>query len=236
VCKGARVYTIAVLNQKGGVGKTTLATNLAAAAHLDHKRALVIDMDRQGSALDWSAARQEGSALEGLVTVKVDRPMSAQQWRDITSGFDFVVLDGPARLGDPSRSAAVVADLVILPVQPGPYDAWAANETLEVIDSADAIRAELGRPAARRLFVINRAQIGTVMSRDAPAALRKTCPVADAVIHQRIAFVESALVGESVLTFEPSGAAAVELSALYHLLTSKRNAHGKAQAQRHHAT
>ena len=58
------MLTVAVLQQKGGSGKTTLAINLAAAAHLDGGRALVVDMDRQASAFDWSAARQDGSELE----------------------------------------------------------------------------------------------------------------------------------------------------------------------------
>ncbi len=58
------MQTIAVLNQKGGVGKSTLSTNLAAAAHLAGRRTLVLDLDRQGSAFDWYSARAEGSPLK----------------------------------------------------------------------------------------------------------------------------------------------------------------------------
>lgn len=209
------MYTIAVLNQKGGVGKTTIATNLAAAAQLDGKRAVVIDLDKQGSALDWFAARAESSPLAGLPTVKVDRSLSAPQFRQLTSGYDFVVLDGPARLGEVIRSAAVAADLVIVPVQPGPYDLWAASGTLEVLDEADAIRAELGRKPVRRLFVINRATIGTVLAREAPAPLAEHGEVAEVVLHQRIAFAETAAIGESVLTAFGDQAAAAEVQALY---------------------
>jgi len=113
------MLTIAVLNQKGGVGKTTLATNLAAAAHLGRKRTLLIDLDQQGSALDWYNARQEGSKLAGLATVKFDRALSLPKYREIASGFDVVVLDGPPRLGTLTRSAAVLADIVVMPVRPG---------------------------------------------------------------------------------------------------------------------
>ena len=70
------MLTVAVLQQKGGSGKTTLAINLAAAAHLDGDRALVVDMDRQARAFDWSAARQDGSPLDGLAVVKADRAIA----------------------------------------------------------------------------------------------------------------------------------------------------------------
>lgn len=116
------VLTIAVLNQKGGVGKTTIATNLAAAAWLDGRRTLLIDLDRQGLALDWYAARAEGSKLSGLAAVKVDKALAVPRFREITVGYDVVILDGPPRLGDVTRSAAVAADTVLVPVQPGPFD------------------------------------------------------------------------------------------------------------------
>lgn len=70
------MLTVALLQQKGGSGKTTLAVNLAAAAHLEGRRTLVVDMDRQASAFDWSAARQDRSALDGLAVVKADRAMA----------------------------------------------------------------------------------------------------------------------------------------------------------------
>ncbi len=220
------MLTVAVLNQKGGVGKTTLATNLAAAAHLDGRRALLIDLDRQGSALDWYAARSESSKLAGLVTVKVDRTLSLPQFREVTEGYDFAVLDGPPRLGDLTRSAAVAADVVLIPVQPGPFDLWAVSDTLAVLDEADAIRSELGRRATRRLFVLNRAATGTVLAREAPAALADNGEVVPGAIHQRIAFAEAAAVGESVLTFEPDGPAAAEVRALYeHLSVRHKRRH-----------
>ena len=208
------MITIAVLNQKGGVGKTSLATNLAAAAHLEGLRTLIVDMDRQGSALDWSAARVEGSKLEGLTVVKADKPLAIGRFKEMARGYDAIILDGPPRLGDVTRSAACAADVVLVPVQPGPYDLWAASETLELLDAADAIRAELGRPAVRRLFVLNRASTGTVLARETPGVLRQQGQLAG-VVHQRIAFPESAAVGESVLTFEPDGAASIEIRNLF---------------------
>lgn len=223
-CTFEAMFTIAVLNQKGGVGKTTLATNLAAAAKLTGKRTLLIDLDRQGSALEWYAARGDDSKLSGLATVKADKPLAVPRFREITSGYDVVLLDGPPRLGDITRSAAVAADVVLVPVQPGPFDLWATAETLDVLDSADAIRTELGRKPVRRLFVVNRAATGTVLAREAPAVIAERGEVATVVIHQRIAFAEAATTGESVLTTEPGGAASDEIRALYRALIKRHNA------------
>lgn len=216
------MLTIAVLNQKGGAGKTTLSTNLAAMGHLAGLRTLIIDMDRQGSALDWSAARQDGSKLTGLSVVKADKPLAVPRFAEITRGYDLVILDGPPRLGDITRSAACAADVVVLPVQPGPFDLWAVSETLDLLESADSIREELGRKPVRRMFVVNRASIGTVLARQAPGALETSGELAGTV-HQRIAFPEAAAVGESVLTIEPTGAAAFEIRRVYKAVSERKN-------------
>lgn len=208
------MLTISVVNQKGGCGKTTIATSLASAAHLAGKRTLIVDMDRQGSALDWSAARAEGSQLAGLAVVKADKAMPLARLREIAKGYDVVVLDGPPRLGEVTRAACVACDVAVIPVRPGPFDLWAASETLELLDEADGIRAELNRPPARRLFVVNMAAVGTVLARQAPEALEAHGKLAG-VVHSRIAFAEASAVGETVLTTEPEGPAAYEIAKVF---------------------
>src|SRR5437667_983107 len=108
---------IAVLNQKGGVGKSTISQNLAAAAHLAGKKVLVIDLDKQGTSLDWFASRKDDSKLSGLRVVKADRALSSARLHDLSKGFDIVILDGSPRLSEVARAAAVAADLVLLPIQ-----------------------------------------------------------------------------------------------------------------------
>jgi chromosome partitioning protein len=207
--------TIAVLNQKGGVGKSTIATNLAAAAHLKKSKVLVVDLDAQGSSFDWFHARAEDSTLAGIAVVKVDKPLSFARFREIASTYDLVILDGPAKIGDMTRSAAIAADVVFNPVKPGPFDLWGSAETLKLLDSADEIRGETKRKPARRLFVLNGAH-RTNVSREAASSLEgagvKLSPV---VIHHRVAFAEAAAVGESVLTTHPTGPAADEIRQLY---------------------
>jgi chromosome partitioning protein len=218
------MLTVAVLQQKGGSGKTTLAINLAAATHLDGGRALVVDMDRQASAFDWSAARQEGSPLDGLAVVKADRAMALPRFKEISRGYDYVFLDGPPRLGDVTQSAAVAADIAVLPIQPGPFDFWAVAETLESLDQADQVREQLGRPPIRRVFVVNRASKNTRLAREAEVELRKTGELAG-VVHQRIAFPDAASRGESVLTSSTSAAAADDIQRLWRRLKGRKQ-HG----------
>lgn len=209
--------TIAVLNQKGGVGKSTIAQNLAAAAHLAGKRVLVIDLDKQGTSLDWFVARKEDSKLAGLRVMKADssRTFSAVKIREASQGFNFVLLDGSPRLSEVARAAAVAADLVLLPIQAATADLWAAQETSEMLTEADGMREEIGKKPVRRLFVINRAKTNAVAAREAPERLAALGKVSDVVVHDRIVFSYAMALGESVLTTEPDGASAEEIRKLY---------------------
>lgn len=214
------IHTIAVLNQKGGVGKSTLSTNLAAAAHLAGRRTLVLDLDRQGSSFDWYNARAEGSALEGLAVARADRALTLPKFRELASGYQFVICDGPPRLSDITRAAAVAADVVVIPIRAGGFDWWACTETLELLDSADAVRAELKRGPVRRVFVLNASVQARITAQALDALNGAGGEVAPVLVRNRVAFPEAATVGESVLTLEPKGAAAREIGALYtYLLT-----------------
>ena len=117
---------IAFVNQKGGVGKTTLAVNVADAIARRGKRVLLIDAGPQGSALDWAAAREESHNEEegdvlfsvvGLPTNFIHKEL-APLGRD----YDCVVIDGPPRVNKVTTAAIMASDLVPIPVQPSPYD------------------------------------------------------------------------------------------------------------------
>lgn len=225
------MLTVAVIQQKGGSGKTTLAINLAAAAHLEGRRTLVVDMDRQASALDWSNARKEGSELEGLAVVKADRALPLPRFREISRGYDYVFLDGPPRLGDVTQSAAVAADVAVLPIQPGPFDFWAVAETLESLDAADGIREQLGREPIRRVFVINRAGTNTGLAREAEIELRKSGGELAGIVHQRIAFADASTQGESVLTTRAGENAADDIKRLWRALKGRKNGPQSKEAE-----
>jgi chromosome partitioning protein len=115
---------VGLLNQKGGVGKTTLSVNLAASLARSGARVLLIDADPQGSALDWAAAR-DGVPL--FPVVGLPRPTVHKEIGALGYGYDHIFIDGPPRVTDLARSALLAADVVLIPVQPSPYDIWAAE-------------------------------------------------------------------------------------------------------------
>ncbi|MFM8330949.1 MAG: ParA family partition ATPase [Candidatus Methylumidiphilus sp.] len=198
---------IAILNQKGGVGKTTLSVNLAAALALLGQRTLLVDADPQGSALDWQAARQGDSLFP---VVGMAKPTLHKDIPGLAAGYAHVVIDGPPRANDLAKSAIMAADLVVIPVQPSPYDIWAAEEIIKLIGEATVFKEHL-----KSVFAINRKIGNTAIGRDVALALQGyPFPLAASVVSQRVVFAESAASGQSVLEVEPKGAAAKEIRAL----------------------
>jgi len=212
--------TIAVVNQKGGVGKSTLSTNLAAAAHLSGLRTLILDLDSQGSALDWYAERKEGSKLDGLTVARSDKALTLPRFRELTSGYQVAILDGPPRLGDITRAAALASDVALIPLRPGAFDWWACSDTLTLLDSADTIRTEIGRPPIRRVFILNAADERTRLARAALDALGQVGELAPVTIASRVVYAEAATAGEAVMTIAPDGPAADEIGRLWKALAS----------------
>ena len=119
---------LAVLNQKGGVGKTTLATNLAMSLAQQGQRVFLIDADSQGSALDWSAARKNELVFP---VVGVPRDTLHREIDALAAPYDWVIIDGPPRVHTVAKSAIAASDIVLIPVQPSPYDVWAAKEVVQ---------------------------------------------------------------------------------------------------------
>ena len=106
---------VSFLNQKGGVGKPTLAIRVADALARRTKRVLLVDADPQGSALDWAAARRGESLfpVAGLPRASIHKELPT-----LAHGYDMVIIDGPPRVYDVARSAIMASDLVLVPVQP----------------------------------------------------------------------------------------------------------------------
>ncbi|OWJ64628.1 ParA family partition ATPase [Inquilinus limosus] len=201
---------VALLNQKGGVGKTTLALHLAGEWARQGRRVTVIDADPQGSALDWSEQRARAGRPRRFGVIGLARDTLHREAPEIARDVDHVVIDGPPRVAALMRSALLASDLVLIPVQPSPFDGWASAETLRLLEEARQFR-----PDVLARFLLNRCGAGTVIAHDTAMSLARADPPALAVrIGQRVAFADAARSGRLVGEFPRSRIAVREIRML----------------------
>src|SRR6266478_7412236 len=194
---------IGVLNQKGGVGKTTIAVNLAAVFARDGHRVLLVDADPQGSSLAWSAARESRPPFP---VVGMPKPTLHRDLPEVARDYDVVVIDGAPRVNEIGRAAIMASDLVVIPVQPSPYDVWDASDVVELISEARQFKQNL-----QAVFVVNRKIVNTAIGRDVTGGLAEFgLRVCEAVLCQRVVYAESAAHGLAVVEAEPHSEAARE--------------------------
>jgi chromosome partitioning protein len=202
---------ISVLNQKGGVGKTTLSVHIASTLALAGNKILLIDADVQRSALDWAASR-ESDPIFGVVgisknTIHKEVPL-------LKGNYDYIIIDGPPRVYDVARSAIAASDLVLIPVQPSPYDVWSAKEVVDLIrEVKEPLQSYKKIKAA---FIINRKISNTVIGRDVVEALEQynDIPVLKSYVTQRVSYAETAARGTSAVEEDPESNAGKEIRKL----------------------
>jgi chromosome partitioning protein len=207
------MHVIAVLNQKGGSGKTTIATHLARAIQLGGADVLLVDSDPQGSARDWAAVRED----QPVPVVGIDRPTIDRDLKSIARK-DFVVIDGAPQAADLAVSAIKAATFILIPVQPSPYDIWATADLVDLVKQ----RIEVTDGKLRAAFVVSRAIKNTKIGAEVTGALEDYgLPILAARVTQRVSYPGTAAGGTTVLDAEPEGDAAAEIRALLAEITQR---------------
>jgi chromosome partitioning protein len=200
----------AVLSQKGGAGKTTIALHLAVAAMHAGRTALVVDLDPQQSAVKWANVRgQEAPKVVPAIMPDLNRVLA-----DAGKRSDLVIIDTSPRADRDCIEVCRKADLVILPVRPSLWDVVALEETIHLID--------LAGQTAKNVIVLNAVATRTTEGEEAAVLLSQDSMVLKSRIGDRVDVRRAVANGQAVTEFAPSSKAAEEMTALYTEITKHR--------------
>ena len=200
---------IAVVNQKGGAGKTTIAVNLSAALAAEGKRLLLVDADPQETAQYWAAVRKSPPPFR---VVGLAKPLLHKAVPRLAAdyNFDYIIIDGAPGNYEVARSAIEAADIVLIPVQPSGADFWASRETVNLAKARHALKQ-----SQKSMFVISRKIDRTILGRDIVNALAGfEIPILRTATTQRVIYAETLTAGTTVIEQQPHGPAANEICSI----------------------
>lgn len=195
---------IGLLQQKGGVGKTTLSLNMAGYFAKAGERVLLVDADPQGSSLAWCAEREEQCPFSVIGKAV---PNLHKDLPDLARGYDRVIVDGAPRNNELIRSCILASEFVLMPVQPSKLDIWACQDVTQLLSEARQFHQSLNAA-----FVINRKIKNTVIGKKVAKEFEsQDFPVLEAPIHQRVIYAESVEDGKTVFEMEGENALKAQL-------------------------
>ncbi len=197
------MHVLSVIAQKGGAGKTTIATALAVAAELDGKRAAIFDLDPQATACFWADVREADTpAVKDCSVVRLPHYLDAAR----QAGCDLALIDCPAVHRDIAHDAAALSDFVLIPTKADVFDVRSMVKTIEVVRSVD-------KPHAVVLNFCPPAGPEVPAAREGVQAMAtELCPVQ---LHHLKAFARAQQRGQTAQEFAPNSAAADQLRHLY---------------------
>jgi len=199
---------IAVANQKGGSGKTTVSMQLAGTIARRGNKVLVVDADPQGTATRWAASAEDErpfpASVVGLsaASAKVHREV-----KKFIDDYDYIIIDCPPAADSPvPQSALLIADLVLVPLIPSPLDMWAAVGIRQVIANVSDLNEGL-----KSRLVLNQCQPNTTLTQETLEVLPEFgIELARAQLRQRQVYRQSAVFGQTVHDFGGKASAAIE--------------------------
>jgi chromosome partitioning protein len=201
---------IAVVNSKGGVGKSTVAVNLACCLLGYDYDVLIVDSDPQGSAMRWRSLAPDGLKLPTVIGIPKPILHHPDQLPKISFSYSFTIIDCPPALNDITRSALRTANIAIMPVTPSPFDLWSGLDMLGAIQEIKPLNQKL-----TAYLLVSRKVPNTVLGRQVREALAEyQQPILETEICQRIALAEAALTGKGITQYEPRSEAAREFETL----------------------
>jgi chromosome partitioning protein len=207
---------LTVGNIKGGVGKTTLAVNLAIVLAAAGRDVLLVDGDEQRTALTFTELRTDLLGAPGYTAVSLQGAALRTQVRQLATKYDEIVIDVGGRDTGSLRAALTVSQILVVPVQPRSFDIWAVDQVAELVKEAREINGEL-----RALIVLNAADAQGRDNEDAAGVLREVAglELLELSIGRRKAFPNAAAAGRAVTEQAPKDPKAIEeLTALVNLL------------------
>lgn len=182
---------ISILNQKGGTGKTTLAVNIARQYTCNNSKSILVDTDTQGSAQRWH--ERSGGELIDMTCL----PMNTLD-KDVLKfkeTYERIIIDGVPRISPLTVCAIKAADLIIIPVQPSPYDIWATEDLVRMVKE----RIEMTDGKTKAAFLVSRKIKGTNVGKEIYGELEKLgLPILIHGTHQRVDYVTSVEKGWTV--------------------------------------
>ena len=195
-------FVITVAQQKGGAGKTTIASHLSVVMSDLGYRTAIIDIDPQGSMTKWFKEREKtyGKAETGLTFSAITGWRVNQEIERLSGHHDIVIIDSPPHVETEARTAIRSADLALVPVQPSPTDLWATQATIDLCRAENvAFHLVMNRVNTQsKIFHTMREQLGDAVT----------------IIGNRVAFASSMMHGQCVTEFAPYAPASDEIVAL----------------------